>query len=250
VRVFVVLYLDVVFRKHRGPAFALKHVLAEKKVLFAALLLLPLAGAPLFARRMWILMAYGLAFILLATRRYLFSPYFQYSVVLFPMLFAAAARGLGDLTAGRLASALGLAPPRLFAAMGAGMLACALLTSASYGVFWPNDAFRGGFDRFHREDHPKRRARYEFIREVQRMIPPGAAVAATARIGAHFASRDRAYTMKRSRDADYLVLWNGDLREKRRERIRAIRRGGRFREVKRGHGIWVFRRRAAAGGEG
>ncbi len=115
------------------------------------------------------LMIYGSVFILLATREYLYSPYFQYSVVLFPMLFAATPRGLENLVTGRFARALALDARRLFAALGGGMLVCALLTLANYGVLWPNDAFRGGFDRFRREHDAARQKRYRFIQEIQQL---------------------------------------------------------------------------------
>ena len=117
-----------------NPLYALLVSFKEEKLLFFLHLLLPLLCLPFAAGKKLILSVYGLLFIGLATRSHVFSLHFQYSALLFPMLFAAVPDGLRRVTDGPRIRALGIERAPLAWTLLFGMLTASLVTTVKYGV--------------------------------------------------------------------------------------------------------------------
>jgi uncharacterized membrane protein len=226
-----------------NPLFAVKHVLTEQKMEFLLKLLLPLLLIPLFARRMWPLFLYGFAFTMLATRRWVYDISFQYSCVLFSALMAALPRGIEQISRGRAAAAFGLSPDRVRAALVAGMLATSMLISESYGVFGDSSEFRAGFYRLEKDSTELQKKRYRLVQEITAMIPAKASVTASEKLGSHLSSRDKIHKFPQVSEADYVVVWERDLKGPfAKKRLRAVRNSKDFERIKKRYDIVVYRR--------
>jgi uncharacterized membrane protein len=228
-----------------NPVFVLVKTLAEKKLIFLLKLLAPLVFLPLAAGKMWILFAYGFAFTLLASRWAVYDTAFQYSCLLFPFLFVATPQALMRLTRSRVAAAIGLDPRRLFAALACAVCVSSVLVSRSYGVFWENSAFRGGYFRFNRKPTATQTERYRTVKEFRDQIGPEASVISTDRLGPHLAARTEFYRDPGQVDADYLVVWDQELKsnKKEAEKWRQTRKSRKYRLIDEKQGISLFKRR-------
>jgi len=207
------------------PAYAIEIALREDKLVYLATLLLPLGLLPLWARPGRFMMLYGLVFLLLATKRAVYSTAFQYSMLLVPVLFAVAPAGLERLE--RWAGLLGWKPGRraLRAGVCGAVVVAAVLSSWKFGGIVENAAFRGGFKSVVRELDDRARERYAKLRELVDMIPPEARVEATGRLGAHASNRMSLYRYRhRKKDAEYALVdeqeLRGDLRSWHEQRKR------------------------------
>lgn len=228
-----------------NPVFVLVKALAEKKLIFLLKLLAPLVFLPLAAGKMWILFTYGFAFTLLASRWAVYDTGFQYSCLLFPFLFAATPQGLMRLTASRAAAVIGLDSRRLFAALACAICVSSLLVSRSYGVFWENSAFRGGFMRVDREPTETQKGRYRTVIEFRDQIGPEVSVTTTGRLGPHFAARKRFYRDLAMADSDYLVVWDYEIKanKKESEKWQELQKSRKYKLIVESNGISLFRRR-------
>lgn len=226
-----------------NPWFVLSHVFSEAKMLFFLKLLLPVLFIPLFSGRMWLLFFYGTAFILLASKDAVFNLGFQYSCLLFPFLLAATPRGVNRLTRGKTIKALGLDGRRLAVALTVAMVATSLLISRSYGVFWPNSAFRGGYAAFQRENTPEIKARYAFVLALEKIIPPDASVTASERIGPHLASRAAFFRFPAKIETDWVVVRPEELRRSYLEAWNTFQKSTKYRQLINQYGITVYKKR-------
>jgi uncharacterized membrane protein len=195
-----------------NPAFVLDLALREAKIVFLLQLFLPLAFLPLAAKPWRFAMAFGLFYILLATRKPVYSIHFQYSVVLFPVLFALAPIGLQQLRNGGLPRQVGLQRSQLVSVVLAAVLVSSLLMSWKFGGLLSNDAFKGGFRTPPRTLSAKQIQRYQELRGFLEQIPPDAAVTAVGRMGPHLSNRARAYKYRHHRPSDFLVFDARDLK--------------------------------------
>ncbi|MCB9569018.1 MAG: DUF2079 domain-containing protein [Myxococcales bacterium] len=189
-----------------NPIYALGVLCKEEKLIFMIQLLLPLAFLPLFAGRARILWLYGMAFIGLASRPHVFALNFQYSAVLFPMLFAATPQALAKIGESPRLRTLGIDGTRARAAAVAAILAASTLVSWKFGVLVENTAFKAGWQPLTRDPDAKLRLRADRTREMVAKIPADAAVSASSEIGPQLSNRERIYRWPDVRDAEYMLL--------------------------------------------
>ncbi|MCC6551880.1 MAG: DUF2079 domain-containing protein [Polyangiaceae bacterium] len=206
-----------------NPAFALKLMLEEAKVVFLLQLFLPLAFLPLLAKPGRWMLLYGIVFCLLASRDPVSSIYFQYSAVIFPIAFALTPEALRRIEASGAPALLGLDGKRLARAALAAAVAASFVVSWKFGGIVDNAAFRGGFARVARTLTPQQVTTYAWVREQVAKIPPGASVAATNRLGAHISNRKAAFFYAGSymKTAEYVFIDEAELKGADLERHKA-----------------------------
>jgi len=225
-----------------NPVYALLIAFKEEKLLFFLHLLLPLLGLPLASGKKLILSVYGLLFIGLASRSHVFSLHFQYSALLFPMLFAGVPDGLRRVTDGPRIRALGIERAPLAWTLLFGMLTASIVTTIKYGVLVPNASFKAGWNRLVRVPTPEMRERHAWVKEIAATIEPGAAVSMTSAVGPHLSNRRKAYHWPTVNDADYLVLTVENFKKEDERRLKRVRDKKQFRLVKEAHGIAFYER--------
>jgi uncharacterized membrane protein len=194
-----------------NPVFVLRTLLAEPKIQYLLELFLPLALLPLFARPGRVMLLYGLAFCLLASRPAVYSTHFQYSSAILPVAFAVAPAALRGFEDGRLAPFLGLDGPRLGRALLGFALAASLLLSWKLGGLVDNAAFRGGFYPVARELTAEDEDRYAWLRRQVETIPADASVAVTDRLGCHVSNRRDVFFYSKKKDVDYVLERDDEL---------------------------------------
>jgi uncharacterized membrane protein len=195
-----------------NPAFAIDLALREAKLVFLAKLLLPLALLPVFAKHWRFATAFGLFYILLATREPVFSTHFQYSVVLFPVLIALTPIGLRYLRDGDLAKRMGLAKPQLVAMLLASVLASSLLMSWKFGGAVTNTSFRGGWARIPHALTAAQEEQYAKFRKLIEQVPPDASVTVTNTIGPHMSNRAEVWSYADKKPSEYLMIDTRDMK--------------------------------------
>ncbi|MBL9106596.1 MAG: DUF2079 domain-containing protein [Myxococcales bacterium] len=225
-----------------NPLYALQVAFKEEKLLFFLHLLLPLLCLPFAAGRKLILSVYGLIFIGLASRKHVFSLHFQYSALLFPMLFAAVPDGLVRVVDSRRLRALGLERGRLAWTLVLGMLASTLTTSIKYGVVFPNAAFKTGWNRLVRIPTQDMRDRYARVLEIVERVGPDAALSLTSEVGPHLSNRRKAYHWPTVNDADYLVLGVRNFKKEDEKKLKRLKDKKQFRLIDEAHGIALYER--------
>ncbi|TPV93603.1 MAG: DUF2079 domain-containing protein [Myxococcales bacterium FL481] len=227
-----------------NPIYTLTVWFSPDKMHYWACLLLPLAFAPFFAGNKRWLAVYGLFFVGMASRRHVFSLYFQYSSVLLPFLCAITPFGIMALARGRIAGALGVPPSRAAHALVAAMLCASVLTTWKYGALAPNDAFRGGWNRITHSSTPEQDERYVALREIIASIPADASVSASRTLAPHVSNRVTARRFPVIRNADYvLVLKSSARRGKEKKKLGQLRKSTRYRLIGERSGILIYKRR-------
>jgi uncharacterized membrane protein len=214
-----------------NPLFTLRHLFAPDKLFYLALLFLPLLFLPLFARRGKLLMVYGLAVILAASRPALYSVHFQYSSLVYPVLFALLPLGLVAMTERRQDLTGRLDDARFRRALLGGILAASILVTVKFGGLWPNDSFRAGFVRFQTRMSEPTRATYAWVEATAASIPPEASVSVSQHMGPHVSNRRRVYRFPRYWGADYLFIRRSDLRAWEEENLEMLEGSGSYRPV-------------------
>ncbi len=227
-----------------NPAFVLKVMLEEPKILFLLQLFVPLGFLPFLARPGRWMLAYGLVFCLFASRDAVFSIHFQYSSVLFPIAFALTPIALKQAEDSAPAAYLGLDGRRLSRALLAAVLVASALVSWKFGGLVDNASFRGGFARVARNLTPEQEATYAWVRQQVEAIPPGAIVGATNKMGPHISNRKEAYFYPGDRAAilQYVLLDEGELKGKDLDRHNATVKRGEFAEISRLKKMALFKR--------
>ncbi|AUX47224.1 hypothetical protein SOCE26_087360 [Sorangium cellulosum] len=227
-----------------NPVFTLKVALEEPKINFLLLIFLPLCFLPFVARPGRWMLVYGLAFCLLASRDAVFSIHFQYSSILFPIAFALTPLALKRVEDAAPAAFLGLDGRRLSRALLAATLAASVLVSWKFGGLIENASFRGGFARVARSLTPEQEATYTWVRQQVEVIPPGAVVAATSKMGPHISNRKEAYFYpgERAERAHYVLLDESELKGKNQERHSAAVKRGELEEISRLKKMALFKR--------
>jgi len=221
-----------------NPTFVLKLVSEEAKVNFLFLLFVPLLALPLLAKRGRIMLIYGLAFTLLASRDPVYTVHFQYTSVLTPILFALVPMALEQARERGQVSLFGLDGKRLVAACAAGCLVASTLVSWKFGGVSDNLAFRGGFVRVIRKLTPEMETRYAWVSAQTARIPQGASVAATSRMGPHVSNRKEAYFYP-DKATDFALIDETELKAAHLERHKKNVSSGEYEEIER-HGRLVF----------
>lgn len=185
-----------------NPVFTLGLVLTQERMLYLFQLFAPLALLPFATARGWILMSYGLAATVLASRPPLHQIGFQYALTLLALGFAAAVLTLTRLSPGWRRRAL----------TAAALLA--VVTCYHYGMIWPRHHFTGGFHTVDFRYTEAERARYRELAALVETIPPEASVLASEDIVPHVARRRTVetarYVMNRPPIAYDVVLVHDD----------------------------------------
>lgn len=195
-----------------NPTFAIDFALREAKVIYLLQLLLPLAFLPVFGKPWRFATVFGLFYILLASRGPVFSIHFQYSVILFPVLFALTPIALRRLRDSDLSKRIGLARDQLVAVLLACVLASSLLMSWKFGGAVPNTSFRGGWARIPHTLTLEQEKRYRVFRGLVEQIPADASVIATSRIAPHLSNRAEIWDYRHEGPTEYLMVDLSELR--------------------------------------
>lgn len=218
-------FRDVAATVLGNPGYVLTQVLIARKLVFLAVMLAPLLLVPLCAGPLWWTFGYGLAFTLLATNPMNYAPLSHYSVVLFPLLFAAAPAGISRVAA--LVERLGGDAGRATRALGVGVLVASVLATLRLGALVDNGSLRGFPHSLVYALDDAAQAQYQWLRAAAERVPPDASIAASNHVGAHFSARDRVYFYPEVKDADYLIVHRKDLRPKGGDvDVEALRRRG------------------------
>jgi uncharacterized membrane protein len=188
-----------------NPAFVLGTMVTVPKLLYLAMLFVPLAFLPFFARPGRVMLVWGLLFCLLASRPALYGIHFHYPSVIIPVAFALVPAALQRVEAAA-AGGRHLAHALLVAAFTASVLA-----SWKLGGIVENAAFSAGYLPVARGLTAEQRETYAWVREQVDRIPAGASVGATNRIGPHCSNRAAAYLYPDRQDVDWLFVEEADL---------------------------------------
>lgn len=205
-------FRDLVRTLLTNPVFVLDVVLREKKIVFLLQLLVPLAFLPLLGKPWRFAMAFGLFYLLLASKGAVFSIHFQYSVVLFPVLFALAALGLRNLRNGSVPRLLGLRRAQLVTVLLTAIVTSSLMMSWKFGGIAANASFRGGWQKIPHALTEKQEERYAKLQRFLAQIPEDASLTAIGRMGPHVSNREKVYKYRHQRPSKYLLFDTRDLR--------------------------------------
>ncbi len=187
------------------PMRVLNTLFKEEKVLYAVQILLPLSFLPLLAKSKRLLLVYGFAFTLLASRTYLHTIHFQYSAVLVPFVFPLAASVLGNFRRQLGFDWLPLNRRRLYAAGLASSLVLTGICSWKFGAIIPNTTFMAGFRPLVREPSKSQRRLAAWLKTVCNELPEGSTVAANSRMLAHLGNCSKIVLAEDRKRADYLI---------------------------------------------
>lgn len=205
----------------------------EQKIQYLLTLFVPLGFMPFLAKRARLMMLYGLLVALLASRKPVYKPHFQYSCMIFPIAFAIAPMGLRRLLDEPRTERFGFHRERLLAGVMAFMVTTAFFVSWKYGVIWKNTTFRGGFSTVARPPLAQKYVeQYAKVREMVEMIPPGASVTTTNKLGPHVSNRREVYFYRQKERTHYVFVDLGEIAKRRQwhdSRVAA----GELRELKR-----------------
>jgi hypothetical protein len=94
------------------------------------------------------------------------------------------------------------------------LAAASLVLTYNYGAFAQrNGSFRGGFHKVEFDISEEERQRYQNVRELARMIPDDASVAATEKVGPHVSSRVLMYSMRHGpQNAEWVLASSRELK--------------------------------------
>lgn len=225
-----------------NPFFVIRHVFSPEKLTFLALLYLPVMWVPVFARRGKVMMLYGLAFMLLASKDAVYSVHFQYPSVLYPVIFMLAPLGLSRLDRSWKVNWLKLDTSRLVTALTAAMVVASLAISFKFGGLVENSSFRIGFNRPRMEMTEESRENYSWVREAIESIPPDASVSASRYLVPHMTTREHIHRFPRNWGSDYVFVNRRRVRPWGRVNIRLLERSDAY-EVLREHNEFILLRR-------
>jgi uncharacterized membrane protein len=229
---FAALFLD--------PAFVIQHALSYSKVGYVLMQCMPVVLVVFWVREGWVLLALGLCMVLLASSGAVVNPYFHYSSAIYPAVFVAAGRGATAVTI-RLARAFRRPRDMVRRGVVAAMLVGAAGTSVAYGGLYDNETFRAGFTAPRREVTDTARARLAALERTLSTLPAEASVAVTGRIGPHVAKRREVYQYPEVPDADFLIVFWSDLRERYKSELHRAVEHGELEVVHDEHSIVIYR---------
>lgn len=220
-----------------NPAFVVKHMLQERKLVFFAVILLPLMGFPLFARPGRLMLLYGALFCGLASRPALYSIGFQYATVFYPVAIALMPEGIRQLSTSPWVERMPGGVPRFVRVALGSVLVAAALASWKFGGVLENTVFRGGYQRVTRTLDQNQAERYEWLERVIAGIPPEARVSVGMVTGAHASSRRYVFAQSDNKVSDFLLIHLKSLKGKRlallKKRVKAgalvkVQRRGKY----------------------
>jgi uncharacterized membrane protein len=229
-----------------NPLFVISKLAIDKKIIYMAHLLTPMAFLPLRRWYLWLSLIPGILLTLLVTN---YDPPIQFSFHYVmhwaPYLFMATVLAL---------VAIGKSPDRgplrqraaLFTLCGA-----SAVLSFNYGAFaMRENSFKGGFHKvefFYTEQEDQR---YRQLIELIKDIPKDATVAATEKVGPHLSSRRILHTMRTGpHGAEWMVASSRELKlSKTKPSLRAVLDRNEYGVVKRSGDFAIFKRGYATDG--
>ncbi len=193
-----------------NPIYALKFILTAPKALFVFQLFAPLAFLPFFTARGTVLISYGLAATLLASRPPLHQIGFQYALSLLALGFVGALLALSRCTEEGRRRALAAA------------VLLAVVTCFHYGMIWPRHNFRGGFHTIDFDYSERDRAQLQELGELIEQIPTSASVLASETLVPHVSQRRVVETVRHVHDRkfssfDFILIFNDGSAQRLRE---------------------------------
>jgi uncharacterized membrane protein len=229
-----------------NPLFVISKLAIEKKIVYLAHLLTPLAFLPLRRWYLWLSLIPGVLLTLLVTN---YDPpiqfSFHYTMHWAPYLFMATVLAL--LAIGKSPD---LGPQRQRAALFAFCGASAVL-SFNYGAFACRESsFKGGFHKVEFTYTQAEADRYERLKELIKDIPKDATVAATEKVGPHLSSRRILHTMRTGpHGAEWIVASSRELKlSKTKPSLRAVLDKNQYGVIKRSGDFALFKRGAPTDG--
>jgi uncharacterized membrane protein len=225
-----------------NPVFTLKHALAEPKLVYLAKIFLPLLFLPALARRGRLMLIYGLAFTLLASRDAVYSTHFQYSSVLLPIAVCLVPIALGQLDSSRLVKAFSLDLGRLRGALVVGCIAATVCMSAKFGALVENRAFRTGFQHFAWETTPDRAERYAWLAEAVAQIGPDDSVTSTDVLGPHVSNREHIHMFPMGAGSDWVLVDERSARKAHAAWWRILKRTDAYTQITAHKGLYLLKR--------
>lgn len=236
--------MSLVVSLFKSPLFAIRHVFSPAKLQFLATLFVPVLFLPLLAKRGAILMLYGLAVILLASRDALYSVHFQYTSILYPAMFVLVPVALAELHGMWPFRRLAPDPPRLRRVASVGVLVATALVSIKFGGLVPNDTFRSGFGPFQPYMTEASAARYRWVEKVTNDIPDDASVAASRHMGPHVSNRYAIYRFPRNGwGSDFVFVDRDELKDWEKANLASLTNSGAYAVVAaRGDRYFVLQR--------
>ncbi len=224
------------------PVASLAVLFSEKKVIYFTLLLLPLLSLPLLSGKKRILMLYGLVFIGLATRKYVYSIHFQYSCLLLPFLALSVADAVVYMREAAWLRGFGLDEARLQRAVLTTLVVAGLLMGAEYGALAKNNVFRAGWSKIAWSQTDAQREQYQELLDVVSELPRDASISADSRTGPHVTDRHVVNHWPYVGNADYILMFRASSRGKYGRKYRALIKQGTY-EVERSTKRFVVLRR-------
>ncbi len=187
------------------PVRVLNTILKEEKIIYFVQILLPLSCLPLFAPTRRLLLLYGFAFTLLASRPHLHSLHFQYSSVLVPFVFPLSAAVLGSLRRHSTGAWLPVDRRRLYVALLGSTLTLTTICSWKFGAIISNQTFSAGFRPLVRKPSSSQLRLAAWLKTVCPTLPEGATVATNSRMLAHLGNCDKIVLPQHRKRADFLI---------------------------------------------
>ncbi len=199
-----------------NPFYAIRTALSWQKARYILETLGPVLLLCFLSLRGTILVAYGTAISLFASREYLFQLGFQYPLQLVPEAIAGSLIVLRERTG--LARRLGITLPRALLAM----TSVTALLAFHEGMLSPVSVFRSGFRTVSLEFGERDRRRFLEVERLVRLIPPSASVTASETLVPHVARRLHVQTLRYAKesfgsDYDYFFILRSDLDARTRE---------------------------------
>lgn len=229
-----------------NPLFVVTKLAIDKKIIYLAHLLTPIAFLPLRRWYLWLSLIPGALLTLLVTN---YDPptqfSFHYVMHWAPYLFMAAVLALVAI-----GKSPDFGPQRQRAALFALCGASAVL-SFNYGAFARREAsFKGGFHKVEFTYTQAEADRYERLLELIKDVPKDATVAATEKVGPHLSSRRILHTMRTGpHGAEWIVASSRELKlSKTKVSLRAVLDQNEYGLVKRSGDFALFKRGYATDG--
>lgn len=176
------------------------HLADPNRLLYLGQLLLPLGFLPLFDRKRWVLLGYGMAFTLLASRPHVFTVGFHYAATIVPALFA-----ITPAIAARVVPRWRGGARRGWAFVGTYMVVSSLLSTAAFGAFTENERFVAGGRPMIHELTLEQVLTHRWVENWKERIDRSARVCASGSLFPHFARRRAIYPMPDFDRADWVL---------------------------------------------
>jgi uncharacterized membrane protein len=223
-----------------NPLFVIAKLAIDKKIIYLAHLLTPIAFLPLRRWYLWLSLLPGALLTLLVTN---YDPPIQFSFHYVmhwaPYLFVATVLALVAI-----GKSHDFGPQRQHAAL-LTMCGASLVLTFNYGAFAAREnSFKGGFHKVEFTYSREEGERYQRLMELIKDIPKDATVAATEKVGPHLSSRRILHTMRTGpHGATWIVASSRELKlSKTKPSLRAVLDKQEYGVVKRSGDFALFKR--------